>query len=218
MEPKPNFQWRELGIFFLLALASSAVDQNIVKPLMVWLIHQQGSGLVGLLRNLAAVDMRWWGLRQPASGMALFGGILFVFWAFLGHQIIRKKYSALVTCIFLGSIGWIMNPGFPLAEYGITCHMINMTRFCGIVMMGLLIELTIHRTFWLRILGGALGNLACVVITWLALGFDVLMLAVPKVTPFIIPCAVISGAAGVFLLYGVSPIIRTFRSKFKKIS
>jgi hypothetical protein len=227
MEPKPNFKWRELGIILLISLAGSAIDiwlvKEIMNDIMIWSQKQPVSwGPTGLIRNVVALDLKWWGFSYASSRIILFGGITFVFWIYLGHHIIGKKYTALVTSIFIGSVSWIVNPGhtiFPMG-YTITSHTINITRFAGIFIMGVIIELTIRRRFWLGIIGGGLGNLACVEITWLAFGSKTLLLDKPLLViingaPFIIPCAVISGAAGVILSYGTLPVIGLVRGSYK---
>ena len=229
MEPEPNFKWRELAIFFLLGLAGSGIDYLVVKDLsleiMIWSQSQTGSwGPIGLLKNAVSLDMRWWGLSQPASRMILFGGIIFVFWTCLGYRIVGKKYSALVTSIFVGSLSWIVNPGHSSAglDFIIPGHIINIARFAGIFFMGLIVELTIRRNFWLSIIGGGLANLACVEISWLAFGTESqflhrLILEMVKGAPFVIPYAVVSGAVGVLISYAVLPLIELARPRGKKM-
>jgi len=223
MEPKPNFTWRELAIILLLALAGSALDYWLIKKIsadiMIWSQQQIASwGPIGLLQNAVALDLKWWGLSQGTSKIVLFGGLIFVLWICLGYHIIGKKYSALVTSIFVGSVSWIVNPGHSIVEFDfiIPGHVVNIMRFAGIFIMGLIIELTIRRKFWFAIIGGGLANLVCVEILWLALGrntvlLDKLLLTIVKGAPFIIPYAVISGAAGALLSYAVLPLIRRTR-------
>jgi hypothetical protein len=223
MEPEPNFTWRELAIILLLALAGSAIDYWLIKKIsidiMIWSQKQIASwGPIGLLQNAVALDLKWWGLSQPTSKIVLFGGLIFVLWICLGYHIIGKKYSALVTSVFVGSVSWIVNPGHSIVEmdFIILGHVVNIMRFAGIFIMGVIIELTIRRKFWFAIIGGGLANLACVEISWLAFGsntllLDKVLLAIVKGAPFVIPYAVISGAAGVLLSYGVLPLIRKAR-------
>jgi len=204
MEPEPNFKWRELAIFLLLALAGSAIDNWLVKgmsiDIMIWSQTQIASwGPIGLLQNAVALDLN-------------------VLWICLGYHIIGKKYSALVTSVFVGSVSWIVNPGHSIVEmdFIILGHVVNIVRFAGIFIVGVIIELTIRRKFWFGIIGGGLANLACVEISWLAFGsnallLDKVLLAIAKGAPFVIPYAVISGAAGVLLSYGVLPLIRIAR-------
>jgi hypothetical protein len=223
MKPEPNFTWLELAIFLLLGLAGSAVDYWLIKKIsidiMIWSQNQIASwGPIGLLQNAVALDLKWWGLSQPTSRVALFGGLIFVLWICLGYRITCKKYSALVASVFVGSVSWILIPGHSIAEmdFVILGHVVNIMRFAGIFTMGVIIELTIRRKLWVGIIGGGLANLACVEISWLAFGsnallLDKVLLAIARGAPFVMPYAVISGAAGVLLSYGVLPLIRIAR-------
>ena len=225
MEPEPNFTWRELAVILLLAFAGSAIDYWLIKKIsidiMIWSQQHIASwGPIGLLQNAVALDLKWWGLSQPTSNIVLFGGLIFVLWICLGYHIIGKKYSALVTSVFVGSVSWIVNPGHSIVEmdFIILGHVVNIMRFAGIFIMGLIIELTIRRKFWFAIIGGGLANLACVEISWLAFGrnavlLDKVLLAIAKGAPFIMPYAVISGAAGALLSYAVLPLIRRARQE-----
>ena len=46
----------------------------------------------------------------PASGMCIFGGIIFVFWICLAHRIIKKRYSAILTSVFISAFCLFFSP------------------------------------------------------------------------------------------------------------
>lgn len=140
----------------------------------------------------------------PAAGMALFGGIIFVLWVSLSHQITGKKYSGIITSVLIAAFCLFINPWYGVVEpvwfsiYGIV----------GLICLGVIIELTGFRSLWLRTLGGGLGNLACLVITWMAIGFHTDTWVPASFAPLLILGAIISGAIGIWLAYGASQMLR----------
>jgi hypothetical protein len=196
MEREPYFTWRQMIIIMLLALAGGC--------LYTWPPFKDFAGGTGV--------------TQPASSQALLGGISFVFWISLSRQIIDKKYAELVTAIFIASIAWIINPWYGVLEYGIQTPLIfNLWRYASIIIMGIIIQLAGPKLSWRSVLGGGLGNLVSVGLTWLALGLDIDRWVFPfsEVAPFLIIGAIVSGSVGVLLAHGVARGIKIIRPGLK---
>jgi hypothetical protein len=144
------------------------------------------------------------GIPGPAAGMALFGGIIFVFWVSLAHQATGRKYSGIITSVLIAAFCLLIHPWYGVTEpawfgvYGIA----------GLVCLGVIIELTAFRSFWLRALGGGLGNLACLAVTWLAIGFHTDVWAPALFAPALAFGAVVSGGIGIWLAYGATRLIK----------
>ena len=145
------------------------------------------------------------GIPGPATGMALFGGVIFVFWVSLAHQVTKKKYSGIITAVFIASFCLFIRPWYGVVEpawfsiYGIA----------GLLCLGIVIELTGHRSSWLAIPGGGLANLACLVITWLAIGFHTGTWIPAQSAPLLVFGAILSGAIGAWLARGISQLIKS---------
>ena len=150
------------------------------------------------------------GIPGPAAGMALFGGFIFVLWVSLALQVTKKKYSGIITSLVIASFCLLIHPWYGIMSpawfsiYGVV----------GLLSMGTIVELTQFRSSWLKILGGGLGNLSCLAITWLAIGFHTAIWVPREVMPFLILGAVISGCVGVLLAGGISRMIKS--AQFKK--
>ena len=135
------------------------------------------------------------GIPGPAAGMALFGGVIFVLWIYLARRIIRKKYSGIITSLLIASICLLLRPWYGVvspAWFGIYAVI-------GLLSMGVIVELTERGSFWWGIAGGGLGNLACLVVTWLAIGVHFSIWIPAEVAPFLILGAIISGGIGVLI-------------------
>ena len=143
MERKSYFTLREWTIIVALALASALM--NTYLPI---------KGV-----------MEYFDIPGPAAGMALFGGIIFVLWICLAHQITKKKYAGIITAVFIASVCLLLRPWYGVVEpswfsiYGII----------GLLCVGVIVELMEARSSRWSIFGGGLGNLSCLVITWLAI-------------------------------------------------
>jgi hypothetical protein len=136
--------------------------------------------------------------------MALFGGIIFVLWIYLAYRIIKKKYAGIITsiitaciCLFIRPWYGIMDP-FWFSIYGII----------GLLSMGVIIEVMENRFSQSGMVGGGAGNLSCLIITWLAVGFHTgtwvpfpawLLLAIG---------AFVSGSIGVLIAQGAIRLVR----------
>jgi hypothetical protein len=145
------------------------------------------------------------GIPGPAAGMALFGGIIFVLWVSLAHQFTRKKYSGIITSVLIATFCLFIRPWYGVVEpawfsvYGIV----------GLICLGIIIELTASKALWLRTIGGGLGNLACLVITWMAIGFHTSTWVPASFAPLLIFGAIVSGSIGIWLARGASYMLRS---------
>jgi hypothetical protein len=145
MKSKPYFNPFEWVIIILLAVASTMI--NTYLPVASITDHL--------------------GIPGPAAGMALFGGVIFVLWVALAPQITRKKYSGIITSVLIASLCLLIRPW-----YGVESPVwFSIYGVAALLCLGVIIELTVFRSLWLSVVGGGLGNLACLAITWLAIGF-----------------------------------------------
>lgn len=182
MKRRSYFSLPEWVIIILLALASALI--NTYLPI---------KGIT-----------EYFGIPGPAAGMALLGGVIFVLWISLACRITRKKYSGIITSVFIASICLLIHPW-----YGVVIPAwFSIYGIAGLLCMGVIVELTERRSSWLAIVGGGLGNLACLTITWLAIGFHTGMWIPSEFAPFLAFGAVISGAVGVLLARGIIKMIK----------
>ena len=144
------------------------------------------------------------GIPGPAAGMALFGGVIFVLWISLARQVTKKKHSGIITSLLIASICLLIRPWYGI----VSPAWFSIYGLVGLLSMGAVIELTQSRSTWLRILGGGLGNLSCLVITWLAIGFHTGIWIPREFTPFLILGAIASGCVGILLASGISRVIK----------
>lgn len=182
MKRRSYFSLPEWVIIILLALASALLNTYLpVKSIT-----------------------EYFGIPGPAAGMALLGGVIFVLWISLACRITKKKYSAIITSVFIASICLLMGPW-----YGVVIPAwFSIYSLIGLLCMGVIVELTGYRSSWLAVVGGGLGNLACLGITWLAIGFHTSMWILIEVVPFLALGAVISGSVGVLLARGISQLLK----------
>jgi hypothetical protein len=138
----------------------------------------------------------------PAAGMALLGGAIFVLWISLAHQITRKKYSGIITSVIIASICLFIHPWYGV----ISPSWFSLYGIVGLSCMGVVIEL-MSRSYWWRIIGGGVGNLSCLLITWIAIGFHTGTWVSMKWAPFLILGAFISGSIGVLAAQGITRIV-----------
>lgn len=177
MEIKSYFTLSEWIIIVLFALVSALI--NTFVP----------------IKNI----VEYFCIPGPAAGMALFGGIIFVLWISLACRIIKKKSSGIITSVFIASFCLLIHPW-----YGIVSPMwFSIYGIVGLLSMGILIEFTDSRSFWLAMLGGGLGNVTCLVITWLAIGIHTDTWIPLEFGLLLITAALISGSVGVLLAYGI---------------
>ena len=126
----------------------------------------------------------------PAAGMALLGGIIFVFWIALAYKIIQKKYTAIITALFIAAFCLLMRPWYGI----IVPEWFGVYAVIALLFMGLSIEL-IKKKF----INGGVGNILCLMITWVAIGIHASIWIEPIFAPVMIVIGFISGGVGVFL-------------------
>jgi hypothetical protein len=80
--------------------------------------------------------------------------------------------------------------------------------------MGVIIEL-MSRSYWRGVVGGGLGNLCCLVITWLAIGFHTHIWVPAEAAPFLVLGAIVSGSIGALIARGIGKIIKTEQPIFR---
>ena len=182
MNRKSYFTLREWAIIILLAVAS---------------------GLINSYLPIKSIT-EYFGIPGPTAGMALFGGVIFVLWVSLAHQVTKKKYSGIITSVFIASICLLIHPWYGVIEPA----WFSVYAIVALLGIGVIIELTESRSSWLAILGGGLGNLSCLVITWLAIGFHTGIWIPLESAPFLIFGAIVSGSVGILLARGISQMIK----------
>jgi len=79
--------------------------------------------------------------------------------------------------------------------------------------MGVIIELTGSRPSWLSIFGGGLGNLCCLIITWLAIGFHTGAWVPGEFAPLLALGALISGSIGVLIAQKIATAVQPGQTK-----
>lgn len=178
MKRKSYFTLPEGVIIILLALASASI--NVYLP----------------IKSI----VKYFGIPGPAAGMALFGGVIFVLWMSLACRIIKKKYTGIISSVFIASFCLLIHPWYGVvspAWFGIYA-------FAGLLCMGVIVELMELKSTRLAIIGGGLGNLSCLIITWLAIGIHTSVWIPLEFALFLIFGAIISGSLGVLLAHKIT--------------
>ena len=182
MVRKSYFTLREWAIIVSLALASALM--NTYLPI---------KGI-----------MEYFGIPGPAAGMALFGGFIFVLWICLAYRITGKKYTGIITSVFIACICLLIRPWYGVVDP----YWFSIYGIVGLLCIGVVVELMEARSSRLGILGGGLGNLGCLVITWLAIGFHTGTWVLLEFSPFLILGAVVSGSVGSLIAHGATQLIK----------
>ena len=182
---KSYFTLREWAIIISSALVSALI--NTYLPIKSIIAH--------------------FNIPGPAAGMALFGGFIFVLWISLARLLTKKKYSGIITSVFIAVICLFIRPWYGIVEPS----WFSLYSIVGLGCMGVIIELT-SRSYWRGIIGGGLGNLCCLVITWLAIGFHADSWVPKEWATFLILGAIVSGGIGVLIAQGIVKIIKTNQS------
>jgi hypothetical protein len=203
MMKEPYFHWRQLLIIQLIALVGSYFFSS--SPLR---------------------DISWPGpiFPVPASGLALYGGIFFVFWIYLSRQIIDLKYTEIVAAVFLASMTLVFNPGYLTEDYGVLLPVvIYVLRYVGILAIGIVLHFTGPGFPKHSLLGGGLGNLICAGLIWGAFNFKAVCgypwlkwLTPASITVYAL-VAVASGMVGVLLAHLVGRGIKVLTAKYNKL-
>jgi hypothetical protein len=180
MKSKSYFTLREWVIIVSLALVSALINTYIP--------------IKSITEHLA--------IPGPAAGVALLGGVIFVLWISLAHQITGKRYSGIVTSVIIASICLFIHPWYGVVEP----FWFSLYGILGLGFMGAVIEL-MSRSYWRGVVSGGLGNLCCLVITWLAIGFHTGTWVSKEWAPFFVLGAIISGGIGALIAQEISRTI-----------
>ena len=117
----------------------------------------------------------------PFLGIALLGGFTLIFWISTAHTVAGESYG-IITALLAAAFCLFASPWFGISEpawygvYGLTSYFLA----------GLLTEK----------LNGGLGNLACLSVNWLALGFHHNTWPPPTLAIVFLVTSFISGLAG----------------------
>jgi general stress protein CsbA len=129
-------------------------------------------------------------MTGPVKGMVLFGGFFFVMWVYLGRKITGKRYAGLATAILLISFCLIMSPWYGV----LSPSWFSLYGLFALIVLGICVEFLNGKWDWI---GGGIGNLFCLLITWFAFGFHLNIWPEPKKAPVPLFAAFISGVLGV---------------------
>ena len=181
-ERKSYFDVYELGTIALFALGSALL--NTYLPIKAF--------------------TQWLGIPGPAAGMALLGGFIFVFWVALAHVIIKKKYAGIVTALLIASFCLLIAPW-----YGVVSPIwFGVYAIVALLSMGIFVELTASesasKSKFRGVTGGGLGNVACLGITWVAIGVHAGVWAPPEWATILILAAFVSGCVGSLMAYWIT--------------
>ena len=199
----------EVGIMMLLAFLSALM--NAYLPLKDTTSH--------------------FGLPGPAAGIAFFGGFTFVFWIFLAIEIIGRRLAAVVTALFTASFCMFLSPLW----FGITSPpwfgAYGVLSLLSIAFFAELSTIPLHsgkstsseaccvaggfaeRSKVCRSIFGGFGNLSCLVISWLIIGYHTSTWIPPLYAPIYSIFAFISGFVGALLAHIVSSSCSYFLSR-----
>ena len=133
-------------------------------------------------------------LPGPAAGMAIFGGFTFVFWIVLSYKLIKKKFAGIVTSLLVASFCLLISPWYGV----ITPVWFSIYGILSLLAIGIFSEL---KSF----VGGGIGNLACLLITWIALAIHT---GTSNYSPVLAILAFISGCIGHVLADLISKFIK----------
>jgi hypothetical protein len=183
-EKKSYFDVYELGMIALCAFASAML--NTYLPIKAF--------------------TQWLGIPGPAAGMALLGGFIFVFWVVLAHAIIKKKYAGVATSLLIASFCLLITPWYGV----ISPPWFGVYGIIALLSMGIFVELAGSKSKFRGVTGGGLGNLACLGITWIAIGVYAGVWVPPKLAPILILAAFISGSVGSLIALWITKVRRAF--------
>lgn len=139
------------------------------------------------------------GIPGPCAGMALLGGFIFVLWVHLSLLLTGKRWSGLATAILIACICLFFQPW-----YGITSpSWFSVYALISLSALGISVELLRKG----KILGGGVGNLLCLVINWLAIGFHAHTWAEAKFVPLLLAASFISGILGSLIARGIAKFL-----------
>jgi hypothetical protein len=170
-------------------------------------------------------DISWPGplFPVPASGMALYGGLFFVFWIYLCRQVIDLKYTEIVAAVFLASMTLVFNPGYLTKDYGVLLPaVIYVIRYVGVLIIGILLHFFGPGLSRRSLLSGGFGNLIYAGMIWGAFNFESVCgypwlqwLTPLSITVYAL-AAFGSGMLGVFLGHWAGVGIKILIAKYNK--
>ena len=180
-EKKPYFDAYELLTMVVCAFASALLNTYLpIKSFTAYL-----------------------GIPGPAAGMALLGGFIFVFWVALAHAIIKKKYAAIVTSLLIASFCLLIAPWYGI----LSPQWFSIYGVIALLSMGMFVELTGVASKLKGVIGGGLGNLACLGITWIAIGVYAGVWVPSKYAPILMLAAFVSGSIGALIAYWTKDLL-----------
>ena len=180
-EKKPYFDAYELLTMVLFAFASALLNTYLpIKSFTAYL-----------------------GIPGPAAGMALLGGFIFVFWVALAHAIIKRKYAAIVTSLLIASFCLLIAPWYGI----LSPQWFSIYGVIALLSMGMFVELTGVASKLKGVIGGGLGNLSCLGITWIAIGVYAGVWVPSKYAPILMLAAFVSGSIGALIAYWTKDLL-----------
>jgi len=131
-------------------------------------------------------------LPGPAAGTAIFGGLMFVVWISLGRKLTEKRYGGITVAVLFASISILLRPWYGI----LSPSFFSIYAIVAFFVLGLWIEVFQGR---LELIGGGLGNLSCLGMTWLAFGIHLDRWPPSEYAFLLLSLSFLSGAAGVLL-------------------
>ena len=151
------------------------------------------------------------GIPGPAAGMALLGGFIFVFWVAMAHTIIKKKYAAVVTSLLIASFCLLIAPWYGI----LSPPWFSIYGVIALLSMGVVVELTGDASKLKGVIGGGMGNLSCLGITWMAIGVYAGVWVPSKYAPILVLAAFVSGSIGALIAYRTEDLfVRVYHLSF----
>lgn len=135
------------------------------------------------------------GFKVPFLGLALLGGFVFVFWISLSYRMLGKNYG-IITALLIASFCLLVSPW-----YGITNpEWFGVYGLISFFFMGFLTEK----------LNGGFGNISCLLVNWLALGYHHNIWIQANLGIVLVVLSFISGFVGDKLALIVAKYLRFF--------
>lgn len=125
----------------------------------------------------------------PASGMCIFGGIIFVFWICLAHRIIKKRYSAILTSVFISAFCLFFSPWYGV----VSPYWFGIFGVIALVAVGISVESIRYP------INGGIGNMLALSLTWIALAKYAKVYPPANLIPLLLVVSFLSGYLGAYL-------------------
>ena len=173
------FNLREWSIILILALSGTLFNLYLPFKAMAESLHLPG----------------------PAAGTAIFGGLMFVVWVSLGRMLAEKRYGGITVAVLFASFSILLRPWYGI----LSPSFFSIYAVVALFVLGVWIEVFQGR---MELIGGGLGNLSCLGITWLAFGIHLDRWPPSEYVPLLLSSSFLSGAAGVLLARFVENFFR----------